>query len=79
MAHTSRHSGQASHHQPQPVPAGPHRPLAGDLGPAPRFEGIYELAPDAGRLHVFPLAQTAEAHRAVQDGAVGNVLIDVTA
>jgi NADPH2:quinone reductase len=30
-------------------------------------------------LHVFPLAQTAEAHRAVQDGAVGKVLIDVTA
>jgi NADPH2:quinone reductase len=30
-------------------------------------------------LHVFPLAETAEAHRAVQDGAVGKVLIDVTA
>jgi NADPH:quinone reductase len=30
-------------------------------------------------LHVFPLADTAEAHRAVQDGAVGKVLIDVTA
>jgi len=30
-------------------------------------------------LHVFPLADTAEAHRAVEDGAVGKVLIDVTA
>jgi NADPH2:quinone reductase len=30
-------------------------------------------------MHVFPLADTAEAHRAVQDGAVGKVLIDVTA
>ena len=30
-------------------------------------------------LHVFPLADAAEAHRAVQDGAVGKVLIDVTA
>jgi NADPH2:quinone reductase len=30
-------------------------------------------------LHVFPLAQTAEAHRAVQDGTVGKVLVDVTA
>jgi len=29
-------------------------------------------------LHVFPLADTPEAHRAVQDGAVGKVLIDVT-
>jgi len=29
-------------------------------------------------LHVFPLAETAAAHQAVQDGAVGKVLIDVT-
>ncbi|HEU4908130.1 MAG TPA: NADPH:quinone reductase [Propionibacteriaceae bacterium] len=28
-------------------------------------------------LHRFPLANTAEAHQAVQDGAVGKVLIDV--
>lgn len=28
-------------------------------------------------LHRFPLADTAEAHQAVQDGAVGKVLIDV--
>ena len=34
---------------------------------------------DAGMpLHRFPLANTAEAHQAVQDGAVGKVLIDVT-
>src|SRR3954463_12831272 len=30
-------------------------------------------------LHVFPLAEPAAAHRAVQDGAVGKVLVDVTA
>ena len=29
-------------------------------------------------LHRFPLANTAEAHQAVQDGAVGKVLIDVS-
>ena len=35
---------------------------------------------DAGLpLHVHPLARTADAHRAVEDGAVGKVLIDVTA
>ena len=35
---------------------------------------------DAGLpLHVFPLAETAAAHRAVHEGAVGKVLIDVTA
>jgi NADPH:quinone reductase len=28
-------------------------------------------------LHRFPLANTADAHQAVQDGAVGKVLIDV--
>jgi NADPH2:quinone reductase len=30
-------------------------------------------------LHRFPLANTADAHQAVQDGAVGKVLIDVPA
>jgi NADPH2:quinone reductase len=36
------------------------------------------VAEDAGLpLHRFPLAQTADAHQAVQDGAVGKVLIDV--
>jgi NADPH:quinone reductase len=34
---------------------------------------------DAGLpLHRFPLEETAEAHQAVQDGAVGKVLIDVS-
>jgi NADPH:quinone reductase len=28
-------------------------------------------------LHRFPLANTADAHQAVQDGAVGKVLVDV--
>ena len=30
-------------------------------------------------LHVYPLEQTADAHRAVEHGAVGKVLVDVTA
>ena len=44
------------------------------------LDGAVRVGPDAGLpLHVFPLAQTADAHRAVEDGAVGKVLIDVTA
>ena len=42
--------------------------------------GAVRVGEDAGLpLHVHPLADTAAAHRAVQDGAVGKVLIDVTA
>ncbi len=41
-------------------------------------------AVEAGQLRllvdkVFPLAEAAQAHRAVEDGAVGKVLVDVTA
>lgn len=44
------------------------------------LDGAVRVGEDAGLpLHVFPLAGTAEAHRAVEDGAVGKVLIDVTA
>jgi NADPH2:quinone reductase len=44
------------------------------------LDGAVRVGEDAGLpLHVFPLAETAEAHRAVEDGAVGKVLIDVTA
>jgi NADPH2:quinone reductase len=44
------------------------------------LDGAVRIGRDAGLpLHVFPLAQAAEAHQAVQDGAVGKVLIDVTA
>jgi NADPH:quinone reductase len=44
------------------------------------LDGDVRVGREAGLpLHVFPLAETAEAHRAVQDGAVGKVLIDVTA
>jgi NADPH2:quinone reductase len=44
------------------------------------LDGAVRIGREAGLpLHVFPLAQTADAHRAVQDGAVGKVLIDVTA
>ncbi|MGY1745086.1 NADPH:quinone reductase [Blastococcus sp. SYSU D00695] len=44
------------------------------------LDGAVRVGEDAGLpLHVFPLAETADAHRAVQDGVVGKVLIDVTA
>jgi NADPH2:quinone reductase len=44
------------------------------------LDGAIRVGPEAGLpLHVFPLEQTADAHRAVQDGAVGKVLVDVTA
>jgi NADPH2:quinone reductase len=44
------------------------------------LDGAIRVGREAGLpLHVFPLADTAEAHRAVEDGAVGKVLIDVTA
>jgi NADPH2:quinone reductase len=43
-------------------------------------DGAVRVGREAGLpLHVFPLAQTPDAHRAVQDGAVGKVLVDVTA
>jgi NADPH2:quinone reductase len=43
-------------------------------------DGAVRVGEEAGLpLHVFPLAQTADAHRAVEDGAVGKVLVDVTA
>jgi NADPH2:quinone reductase len=43
-------------------------------------DGAIRVGQDAGLpLHVFPLARTADAHRAVEEGAVGKVLIDVTA
>src|SRR4051812_37027478 len=44
------------------------------------LDGAIRVGREAGLpLHVFSLDQTAQAHRAVQDGAVGKVLIDVTA
>ncbi|SNS97544.1 NADPH2:quinone reductase [Geodermatophilus saharensis] len=44
------------------------------------LDGAVRVGDAAGLpLHVYPLARTAEAHRAVQDGAVGKVLVDVTA
>jgi NADPH2:quinone reductase len=44
------------------------------------LDGAVRVGDDAGLpLHVYPLAETAQAHRAVQDGAVGKVLVDVTA
>jgi NADPH2:quinone reductase len=44
------------------------------------LDGQVRVGWDAGLpLHVYPLADTAAAHQAVQDGIVGKVLIDVTA
>ncbi|MCZ2815076.1 NADPH:quinone reductase [Modestobacter sp. VKM Ac-2984] len=44
------------------------------------LDGAVRVGEDAGLpLHIHPLAETAAAHQAVQDGAVGKVLIDVTA
>ncbi|RBY86791.1 NADPH:quinone reductase [Blastococcus sp. TF02A-26] len=44
------------------------------------LDGAIRVGEGAGLpLHVFPLAETAGAHRAVADGAVGKVLVDVTA
>ncbi|TQN43994.1 NADPH2:quinone reductase [Blastococcus colisei] len=44
------------------------------------LDGAIRVGREAGLpLHVFPLEHTAQAHQAVQDGAVGKVLIDVTA
>ena len=42
--------------------------------------GVIRVGREAGLpLTVFPLAETAAAHQAVQDGVVGKVLVDVTA
>jgi NADPH2:quinone reductase len=44
------------------------------------LDGAVRIGEEAGLpLHVYPLAETAKAHQAVQDGAVGKVLVDVTA
>jgi NADPH:quinone reductase len=41
-------------------------------------DGVLAVGENAGLpIHRFPLANTADAHQAVQDGAVGKVLIDV--
>jgi NADPH2:quinone reductase len=43
------------------------------------LDGAVRVGDDAGLpLHHFPLARTADAHRAVQDGITGKVLIDVS-
>ena len=42
------------------------------------LDGAVRVGDEAGLpLHHFPLEQAAEAHAAVEDGAVGKVLIDV--
>jgi NADPH2:quinone reductase len=42
------------------------------------LDGAVRVGPEAGLpLHHFPLERTADAHAAVENGAVGKVLIDV--
>ena len=42
------------------------------------YDGAVRVGEEAGLpLHHYPLERAADAHRAVQDGAVGKVLIDV--
>ena len=42
------------------------------------LDGAVRVGEDAGLpLHHFPLEQAADAHAAVEDGAVGKVLVDV--
>lgn len=44
------------------------------------LDGAIRVGREAGLpLHVFPLGETTQAHQAVQNSAVGKVLIDVTA
>ena len=72
--------------RPLAVRAGLHRAARGPRSSrvedvnAAVLDGAVRVGEEAGLpLHVFPLAETAAAHQAVQDGAVGKVLIDVTA
>jgi NADPH2:quinone reductase len=61
------------------VPA-PAKQLAVEAVTAAVADGALRVGDDAGLpLHVFPLDRTADAHRAVQDGVVGKILVDVTA
>jgi NADPH2:quinone reductase len=42
-------------------------------------DGALRVGPEAGLpLHHFPLDRTADAHRAVESGAIGKVLIDIS-
>ena len=49
------------------------------MSPAAVADGLLPVGADAGLpLHRFPLEHTADAHDAVEHGAVGKVLIDVS-
>ena len=59
-------------------------PLAGpdggtDVTCSPARDLPAAVHSEARRGNVFPLEQAAQAHQSLQDGAVGKVLIDVTA
>jgi NADPH2:quinone reductase len=59
------------------MPAGAKERAVEDVSGAV-YDGAVRVGEEAGLpLHHFPLERAADAHRAVQDGAVGKVLIDV--
>jgi NADPH2:quinone reductase len=56
----------------------PWRARALDDVSAAVMDGAVRIGDQAGLpLHHYPLEETADAHAAVEDGAVGKVLIDV--
>ena len=60
------------------MPAGAKERAVEDVAGAV-YDGAVRVGEEAGLpLHHYPLERLAEAHRAVQDGAVGKVLVDVT-
>ena len=59
------------------MPAGAKERAVEDVSGAV-YDGAVRVGEEAGLpLHHYPLERAADAHRAVQDGAVGKVLIDV--
>jgi NADPH2:quinone reductase len=59
------------------MPAAAKRAAVADVAAAVDA-GVLRVGADAGLpLHRFPLERTADAHAAVEDGAVGKVLVDV--
>ncbi len=59
------------------MPDGAKRQAVHDVSAAVSA-GVLDVGEEAGLpLHRFPLERTADAHAAVEDGAVGKVLIDV--
>ena len=55
------------------------QPVRWTTSPPPCVDGAVRVGEEAGLpLHHFSLEQAAEAHAAVESGAIGKVLIDVS-